>query len=109
MLEHVLWRQAPPGSFDDRLSSPIRPITKLTPTSRAGLIYKRHIDAFPEATFLPLAKSWDNGANIPGENHKVYDYVGGVSFTSEKKREIFWKKSSGMVQLASCNDTICLR
>ena len=96
-------RQAHPGSFNDRMSSSIRPITKLTPTSRAGLIYKRHIDALPEATLLPLAKSWDNGANFPGKNHKVYDCVGGVSdYKREEARnileEIECRGSAGFVQ-----------
>ena len=53
-------------------------ISKFTPTSRAALTYKKHIDALSDATLFPLAKSWYNGANIPGKKREAYNYVGGV-------------------------------
>ena len=53
-------------------------ITKFTPTSHAALNYKKHIDALTNATLLPLAKSWYNGANIPGKKRESYNYAGGV-------------------------------
>lgn len=60
-------------------------ITKFTPTSHAALNYKRHIDTLSDATLFPLAKSWYNGANIPGKKREAYNYLGGVS---TYKREI---------------------
>ncbi|KAH0834986.1 hypothetical protein J3R83DRAFT_10702 [Lanmaoa asiatica] len=60
-------------------------ITKFTPTSHAALDYKKHINALSDATLIPLAKAWYNGANIPGKKREAYNYVGGVSVY---KREI---------------------
>ncbi|KAH0834996.1 hypothetical protein J3R83DRAFT_10718 [Lanmaoa asiatica] len=60
-------------------------ITKFTPTSHAALDYKKHITALSDATFIPLAKLWCNGANIPGKKREAYNYVGGISVY---KREI---------------------
>ncbi|KAF8553192.1 cyclohexanone monooxygenase [Imleria badia] len=60
-------------------------ITKFTPTCHAALTYKRHIDELSNATLLPLANGWYNGANIPGKKREAYNYSGGVS---TYKREI---------------------
>ena len=70
---------------------------------------QEHVDASPEATLLPLAKSWDNDAGIPERTTKYTIASGVCRIINEKKREIRWKKSSAMVQLASGNVTIRLR
>ena len=60
-------------------------IPKFTPTSRAGLIYKRHIGAFSEATLLHWPRV---GAAVPTfpERTTKHEIASGVSrFTSDKK------------------------
>lgn len=62
-------------------------ITKLTATSSAALSYKKRIEALFNATLLPLAKGWYNGANMPGKKREAYDYAGGVSVYQQEIME----------------------
>lgn len=64
-------------------------ITKFTPTAHAALTFKKHITDMCNATLIPEAKSWYNGANIPGKVRETYDYFGGlVRYTQEIKKEV---------------------